>query len=130
MSFSNSAALFVAFTMVCAALFAFVWRVQFIAQLHAAERALQQNTMIAASAGKLRIETSGPFGSASYDLRAADGHSGIDGLGKGRTHRQSPAVDCLKIMMRDGTSIHILPGRDEAELRWVAQAVGSALLGK
>jgi len=110
----------------CVALFALIWRLQYLRRLDAAARALRQNTVLAASAGRLLIQTSGPFGSASYDLRNQADRPTVRALRLGRCGSDR-LVDCLEILLSDGTRIHILPGRDSAELRWVAAAIARAL---
>jgi hypothetical protein len=112
-----------AYVTFCAALFALVWRAQYSARIDAAGKALQQNTLIAAAPGRIIVETAGPMGQASHELV---GH--IRGLGLGHCddlHR----LDCLQIVMDDGTSIRIFAGRDEAELKWVARTLTSVVSG-
>jgi hypothetical protein len=117
-----SFSLFGAFVVLCMSLFAFVWRIQYSVRLEAAERALKQNTILAASVGRLLIETNGPFGAASHDLAA------VHGIRRGSTSDARP-VSCLEIVLTNGSSIRVLPGRDEAELRWVALALTQTLRG-
>jgi hypothetical protein len=118
-----SIVLFCAYLIFCAALFALVWRAQYAGRIEAAQKALQQNTLIAASAGRIVIETAGPMGEASHDLA---GH--IRGIRLGRCddpHR----LDCLQIVLEDGTSIQMFAGRDEVELRWLARTLRSVVAG-
>ncbi|WP_428940193.1 hypothetical protein [Fontivita pretiosa] len=126
MSQTTMLTLGVAALVFCVALFALIWRLQYLSRLDAAARALRQNTVLAASAGRLLIETSGPFGSAGYDLRNQEGQQAVRALRLGRCGGDRP-VDCLEILLGEGTRIHILPGRDSAELRWVAAAIARAI---
>jgi hypothetical protein len=115
-----SIVLAIAFFIFCFALFALTWRIQYSSRFLAAQRALQQTTILAASRGRLLIETSGPLGAASYDLK------NIHSFRKGRGEQMRP-IDCLEIALSDGTLIHVLWGRDEVELDWVARALRSAI---
>ncbi|HEY7090384.1 MAG TPA: hypothetical protein VH518_19970 [Tepidisphaeraceae bacterium] len=116
-----SLSLFVAFVIFCTALFALVWRAQYAIRINAAHKALQQNTILAASPGRLVIETTGPMGASSFDLS-----------GTVRAIRQVKAdgvrrVDALEILLVDGSTVQILPGRDAIELAWVARTVGDVV---
>jgi hypothetical protein len=116
--------LFIAFIIFCGALFLLVWRVQYTGRLDRLEQALRQTTILAASPGQLLIETVGPYGQASYHLR---GHAeplpqSIVRLRRGRCG-EKPGVDCLDIVLADGRTVQVLPGRDEAELNWVARTL-------
>jgi hypothetical protein len=115
-----SLVLAIIFSVFCVALFTFTWRIQYSSRLHAAATALRQTTVLAAAPGRLLIETSGPLGSASYDLK---------GRLNFRMHRgdSDRPIDSLQIVHSDGTVIHVLWGRDEAELDWVARAIASAM---
>jgi hypothetical protein len=122
------AALVIAFIVFCGAMFAFIWRVQYAARIDALERALRQTTILAATPGKLLIETAGPFGQASYELLGFvenESRSVVD-FRRGRCGGGRP-VDCLEIVLADGKTIHVLPGRDEAELRWVVRTLRGAV---
>lgn len=113
-----SAILLVASVVFYAAMFSFAWRIRYVTRITAAQRALQQTTLLAASKQRLIIETTGPCGAASHDL-ATDSVLGIcvaslDG---------ATALPCVEIHLRDSTQIPILPGRDEVELAWVARTI-------
>jgi hypothetical protein len=111
-----------AFVVVCAALFALVWRIRYTSRLERIEKALRQSTIIAASFGRLLIETDGPFGAASHDLR-----SDLRGIGVVSCSTDSN-LECLRIGLMDGTRIEILAGRDRIELDWVARQLVSTVL--
>lgn len=113
--------LFVAFVVFCSALFLFTWKAQFGARIDVLERALKETTILAASPGRLQIETSGPRGSASYDLP-----SEALNLRIARSSVHPPHL-CLEIVARDGIAIQLLAGREEAELRWVSHWLQAAL---
>jgi len=116
MSSAMSLVLITAFVVFCGALFALVWRTQYAARLDACGKALRQNTLLAASPGRLLIESAGPNGSSSLDLNGT--------VRSFRLGRCDPYVDCLQILLSDAARINVLAGRDEVELRWVAQAIG------
>ena len=111
----------VVFFILCAALFVFIWRVQYISRMEHIHQALQQSTLIAASPGRLLIETAGPLGTASYDLK-----EDIRAL-RITSHSAQPGVDCLQIALSAGTRIEILPGRDHVELNWVIRELTLAV---
>jgi hypothetical protein len=119
MDSSTSLILIGAFVIFCAALFALVWRTQYAVRLDACAKALKQNTLLAASPGRLLVESAGPIGTSTLDLNGT-----IRSL---RIARCETCVDCLQIMLADGTRIHVLPGRDEPELRWVAKTLGAVI---
>jgi hypothetical protein len=121
MSWSMSVALCTAFMVFVAMLFLLVLRAQYSARLDLARRALQQNTTIAASPGRLIIETAGPMGSGSYDIRR-----GLRALRVARA-QSLHWFDCLEVLLDDGTSVRLLAGRDVGELNWVARALQSAV---
>jgi hypothetical protein len=128
MSPTVQALLLGSFIVFCAALFALVWRAQYASRLDAAASALRQATVLAASAGRLIIETSGPLGTTSHDLKQCRGSEArtIRAFRLARCDRQR-RVDCLQVLLSDGTTIHVLPGRDVVELKWVATALRSAI---
>jgi hypothetical protein len=109
-----------AFAIFCAALFGLIWRMQYTARIDALEHALRQTTVLAAAPGKLIIETAGPFGQASHEL-----------LGSVRDLRQvrcgNDGIDCLQIVLSDSRTIEVLPGRDAAELQWVARTLRATI---
>lgn len=113
--------LVVAFAVFCAALFLLLWKMQYASRIDALERAFRQTTILAASPGRLLIETAGPFGQASHDL---DGST--LSFRRGRWRVEKP-VDCLDVMVGDDRIIQVLPGRDEAELRWVARTLRTTI---
>lgn len=105
--------LVLAFIIFCIALFAFIWRIQYYTHLDRCRTALKQTTLIAASIGRLIIESAGPGGSASHDL-----------------HDVQAIVrngDRIQIVRNQGPAISILHERDPAELSWIARALSAAL---
>ncbi len=115
------AVLVAAFVIFCIALFLLLWKTQFASRIAALERALRQTTIIAASPGRLLIETAGPFGQASHDL---DGST--LSFRRGRLRLERP-VDCLDIISMEHRVIQVLPGRDEAELGWVVRTLRATI---
>jgi hypothetical protein len=113
-----------AFVVFCAALFLLMWRAAYAARLEKLERAMKQTTILVASPGRLLVETAGPFGQASHDLCTGVGGPShlIDfRLGTLGWHH------CLAIVLATGQVVRVLPGRDEAELRWVARTLRGAV---
>ena len=108
--------LVIAFVVFCAALFLFVWKAQFAARMEALERALRQTTILAASPGKLLIETAGPFGQASYEFAAP-----LFRVAKSRD------MSCLEIDDPSGDPLQVLRGRSAAELVWVMRGLRAAI---
>ena len=109
--------LIAAFVVFCAALFLLMWRAAYAARLEKLERAMKQTTILVASPGRLLVETAGPFGQASHAIeRALDFRRGrLDGY------------RCLEILAPGGERVHVLPGRDDAELHWVARTLRSTV---
>jgi hypothetical protein len=116
--------LFASFVIFFGALFLLVWKSQYAARIGGLERALRQATIIAASPGRLSIETTGPLGAASHDLLATELALRV---GRCTSH---PNLACLQILRPNRIPLQLLAGRDDAELQWVARAVGSALRGR
>ena len=108
------------FVVFCAALFLLMWRAAYAARIEKLERALRQTTILVASPGRLLVETAGPFGQQSYDLcTRAGGPYRVSDLRLGSIERHN----CLLIVLATGQLIHVLPGRDDAELNWVARTL-------
>jgi hypothetical protein len=106
-----------------AATFALVLRAQYSSRLDAARHALQQSTIIAVSPGRILIETTGPMGTSSHDL-----------TGRTWSFRVGccsvpVSIDHLQIVSEAGSSIQVLAGRDNVELRWVARTLRSGVSG-
>jgi hypothetical protein len=120
--------LFVAFVVFCAALFLLVWRAQYEARIDALESAFRQTTILAASPGRLLIETFGPLGQESQELRTS-----YDGDGELVCMRLSRggSISCIHVLVSGRTdTVAVLCGRSEAELRWVLQNIEAALYPK
>lgn len=113
-----SGVLLCAFIIFCAALFALIWRTQYALRIETAQNALKQMTILAASQGRLVVETQGPLGSMSHDLR--DSIVDIQVL-------RSGSSQYLEIELKDGGHVELLEGRDEIELNWVMRALKSAI---
>ena len=119
--------LFVAFAVFCAALFLLVWRAQYAARVEALERAFQQTTILAASPGRLLIETSGPLGQESQELRTSRDVKSNGELVGMRLSRGGYIV-CIDVLVSDRTDcLPVLCGRSEAELRWVLRNLEAAI---
>jgi hypothetical protein len=88
----------------------------------------QQATVIAVSATRLLIETSGPFGNASYDLAADEFRNVTVGRSRLSDDRdKSRRLDHLTLVLADGRAIPLLPGRECAELAAVAGLLNQIL---
>ena len=112
------------FAVFCAALVLLVAWVRYGLQLDAIRVGRQQMTVLAATPARLLIETTGPFGVASYDFPREK----IAGLsitrGPIRDDRNLPRrVTHVALSLNDGRTICLLPARDERELRWICGAV-------
>ena len=109
-----------AFVVFCAALFLLMWRTAYAARIERLERAMRQTTILVASPGRLLVETAGPFGQASYDLcTRVGGPYRVADFRLGFIDRHN----CLLIVLVTGQLIRVLPGRDQAELHWVARTL-------
>lgn len=115
------AVLLVAFVIFCGALFLLVWRAQFAARVDALELALKQTTVLAASPGRLFVESAGPLGQVSHEFAA---EAPMMRVARSAAH---PSLSCLEISAPDRLPLQLLAGRDESELRWVARALTRAL---
>lgn len=111
------AALVASFVVFCAALFLLAWRATYAARIERLERALRQTTILVASPGRLLVETAGPFGQASHDI------TNVLDMRRGNLDGER----CLEILLSDGTRVRLLPGRDDAELHWVARTLRSSI---
>jgi len=108
------------FVIFCAALFLLMWRAAYAARMERLERALRQTTILVASPGRLLVETAGPFGQASYDLcTRVGGPNRVTDFRPGSIDRDN----CLLIILSTGQLIRVLPGREQAELHWVARTL-------
>lgn len=116
------------FATFCIALVGLVVWVRFGVLTDACRLAREQATVLAATPKRLVIETTGPFGVASYDLPAQH----VQQLTVARsaihdTRHHARRLWHLAIGLSDGRQILILPGRDVRELRWVSGTVGRVL---
>ena len=109
-------------------LFLLLWRMDRDARLDALGKARRQSTVLHADGRGLLVETAGPFGPASHRL------SGARIRGFGIRHVLSHDAGLLMVTLRwlvvhlnDGPSIHLLPGREAAEIRWVVLSLQKAL---
>ena len=118
-----------AFAALTGGVFLLLWRTRREARAEALRGARRQGTVFDARAGRLLIETAGPYGDESHDLRATSVRSitvrpGVRSLG-GRT--DGPALPCLAIDRSDGMAVQLLHGSDPVELRVVARTLVRAL---
>ena len=116
------------FATFCMALVGLVVWVRFGVLSDAARLGREQATVLAATRNRLLIETTGPFGVASYDLPAQNVRAltvARSAVADDRNHARR--LWHLVIGLSDGRRIVILPGRDERELRWVRGTVGQVL---
>ena len=120
MGFWMFVVLVAAFVVFCAALFMMMWRAAYAARLDKLERAMKQTTLLIASPGRLLIETAGPFGQASYDLcTRVGGPCRVTDVQLGSIGNHA----CMLIVLASGQLVRVLPGRDDAELDWVARTL-------
>jgi hypothetical protein len=112
--------LVISFAVFCAALFLLLWRAAYAARIEKLERAMRQTTILVASPGRLLVETAGPFGQQSHDLcTRVGGPYRVTDFQLGSIERHT----CLLIVLATGQRIRVLPGRDDAELDWVARTL-------
>jgi hypothetical protein len=114
----------------CAAVFALVWQVLYSRVLAAMERARRQSAIIAAEPGRLVVETTGPLGDQSYDLRADEiSDVRIERLRGVVRDNPPPRPACVAVELRHGPTLRLLEGWDEQEIEWARRATTSALSG-
>jgi hypothetical protein len=99
-----------------------VWQLRYTARLNKLERALQQMTVIAVRPERIVIETKGPFGQHSYELQS-DELCGVRVLLNRTGSAPYGERSWLELIRRGGGPIRILPGREPAELQWVARVL-------
>jgi hypothetical protein len=103
-----------------AGVFLLVWWVLYTARKYILSDLRQQSTILHADRGRLLVETSGPLGARSFELNAHDILS-VEVLAQRLGSAASAgAIPRLRLRMRDGTDMPLLPGRHAAELHWVA----------
>jgi hypothetical protein len=116
------------FAIFCAAAVMLVAWVRYGVMSDAIRAGRRQATALAAEAGRLIIETAGPFGVASYDLPATRIRSIAPARERLHDDRGDVRrVNCITIETNDGWKISLLPGRSPRELAWVASAVRERL---
>lgn len=117
----------IAFT-VC--LFLLLWRIDRDARLDALTKARRQSTLLHADRHALLVETAGPLGGASHRLAGERirGFS-VDRIASPEAGLVAVALRWMVVHLDDGASVHLLPGRDPAEIRWVVLSVQKALNG-
>jgi hypothetical protein len=119
------------FGVVCAGVFLLAWWVSFRARLEALAEARRQAVVLHADARRLLVETAGPLGRESLDLAANDVEFvGVVAVPWTQGGSAPEAVPCLRVDLRDGRTLRLMPGRHEAELRWVGAALSQALGAK
>jgi hypothetical protein len=109
-----------------AAIYLLAWKLRVEAATDALHQASRQVTVISTTPAELRIETEGPFGTASHRIPAAD-IADIHRLPMKLKLWWEAASPMLRVTMRDARTIDVLPGRDEAELDAVAATLRKAL---
>jgi hypothetical protein len=118
------------FAIFCTAIVALVSWVRYGMKLEDLQAGRRQATVIAITPRRLVVETSGPFGVTGYEVpgeQLVTVSVGPDVLrdadGRGRR------LERMQIQLAGGRRIALLPGRDRAELRWVARAIGRTVGG-
>jgi hypothetical protein len=116
------------FAIFCAALVLLVVWVRYGMTLDAIRIGREQMTILAATPTRLVIETTGPFGVASYNFPRDKLTALTIRRGVLRDDRNLPRrVLHLAISLADGRTICLLPGRDARELQWVRGTVGETM---
>ena len=108
--------------------FLLVWTVTYALRLQALSEARGQSVVLHADARRLLVEAGGPLGDQSFDVPAGD----VLSIDVGRellptSARVTESVPCLRVTLSGGRVLTLMPGRHEAELRWVPAAVRQAL---
>src|SRR5687767_6921782 len=116
------------FAVFCGALVLLVAWVRYGMTLDSIRAGREQMTALAATPARLLIETSGPFGVASYDFPREMITALTVRRGALRDERNLPRrVLHVAISLRDGRTILVLPGRDVRELRWICATLRETL---
>lgn len=112
------------FAVFCTALVLLAAWVRYGTMTDAIRAGRRQATVLAVTAQRVVIETSGPFATAGYDFGLEDITSANVTCGVMRDDRgQARRVNRLELLIHDGRRILLLPGRDQRELKWVASAI-------
>ena len=113
------------FAVFCTAIVALVAWVRFGMKLEDLQAGRRQATVIAITPQRLVVETTGPFGVDGYEVPANQlvdvsiARAVVrDRDGRGRR------LERMQLLLAGGRRIALLPGRDRAELTWVARAIG------
>jgi hypothetical protein len=110
----------------CIALFAFVWQLKSVARIHALGRALAQNTVLAARAGRVLVESIGPLGETSLDVPCSM-IGEIRVIKRIRLDRcDGQAFSCLEIELANSQRVQTLLGHDLSDLIFVKRALDAA----
>ena len=116
------------FAVFCTAIVLLVAWVRYGLMLEDLQAGRRQATVMAITPDRLIAETSGPFGVAGYAWERD--HLVAVSVGRaalrdhdGRTRR----LERLQVQTAGGTRVSLLPGRDRAELVWVARAIGRTI---
>lgn len=116
------------FALFCAALVLLVAWVRYGMMIESIRAAREQATVLAATPTRLLIETTGPFGVASYDFPRAKITGFTVARALLRDDRHTPRrLLHLAIELADGRAVRVLPGRDERELRWIRSTLGDVM---
>jgi len=112
------------FAIFCGALVLLIAWVRYGLMLEAINVGREQMTVIAVTATRLLIETSGPFGIAGYDFAPAEIGRLTVRHGPVRDDRNRPhRVSHLELTLRDERVIRLIPGRDRRELDWIRTTI-------
>ncbi len=115
------------FAVFCTALVALIAWVRYGMLLEDLQAGRRQATVIAVTPSRLVVETLGPFGAAGHDVPAEEVVAVSVGREIVRDHDgRGRRLERLLIQLAGGGRVMLLPGRDRAELTWVARAVGRA----
>jgi hypothetical protein len=113
------------FAVFCTAIIALVAWVRYGLKLEDLQAGRRQATVMAITPQRLVVETTGPFGVDGYEVSAdqlvdvsIDRAVVRDRDGRGRR------LERMQLLLGGGRRIALLPGRDRAELTWVARAIG------
>ena len=108
--------------------FLLVWKVRDEHVVQVLTLARRQSADLRVDAERLLVETRGPLGDRSYDLPRSRVHR-VAVVPEPRRDRVGglPALPVVVVYLADGPAVRLLPGRGEAELRAIADALAHTL---
>jgi hypothetical protein len=119
----------VALGVLCTGVFLLAWRANYAGRAHALSLGRRQATVLHANAARVLIETSGPTINESHDVPVERITSWLVSPGPTGNDSSHGPLPCLTLLLSDGSSLQLLHGHHESEIRWAAGAL-SDVTGK